>query len=112
MEAMQGAYVLCLLDFYGALLTKRQREMMALRLEEDLSLSEIAENYGVSRQAVHDALRRAELTLIDMEKKLMFYERTRKAVHGAQSALAALEDGDIEGAKRCLSTLAVMRGEE
>ena len=112
MEAMQGTYVLCLLDFYGALLTKRQREMMALRLEEDLSLSEIAENYGVSRQAVHDALRRAELTLMDMENKLMFYERTRKTVHGAQSALDALEGGDIEGAKRCLKTLAVMRGEE
>ena len=59
-----------LYDFYGALLTERQREVMALYHEENLSLSEIAQEYGISRQAVHDTLKKAEQALEEYEAKL------------------------------------------
>ena len=57
-----------LYDFYGALLTDRQRDVMALYHEENLSLSEIAQEYDISRQAVHDTLKKAEQALSEYEK--------------------------------------------
>ena len=48
-----------LFDFYGELLTERQKEFYELYYDEDLSLSEIAENYGISRQVVRDVIVRA-----------------------------------------------------
>ena len=59
-----------LYDFYGALLTEKQRQVMALYHEENLSLSEIAQEFGISRQAVHDTLKKAEQALEDYENKL------------------------------------------
>lgn len=59
-----------LFDFYGKLLTEKQQEMLSLHYEQDLSLSEIAEEYKISRQAVHDTLKRAEKTLMDFEENL------------------------------------------
>lgn len=59
-----------LYDFYGQLLSRRQQEVMALYHEENLSLSEIAEEFGISRQAVHDTLKKAEQALADYEAKL------------------------------------------
>ena len=59
-----------LYDFYGELLTKRQRDVMTLYHEENLSLSEIAEEFSISRQGVHDALKNAEKSLISYENKL------------------------------------------
>lgn len=58
-----------LFDFYGELLTEKQREYFDLYYNEDLSLSEIAENDGITRQAVRDILRRGENTLEDTERK-------------------------------------------
>jgi uncharacterized protein len=59
-----------LYDFYGQLLTDKQREFWELYYHQDLSLGEIAEEYGVSRQAVFDLLKRTEKILIDYEAKL------------------------------------------
>ena len=59
-----------LYDFYGALLSKRQREVFELYYEENLSLSEIAESLGVSRQAIHIALAKANEELEALEGKL------------------------------------------
>ena len=59
-----------LYDFYGQLLSKRQQEVMALYHEENYSLSEIAEEFGISRQAVHDTLNKAEQALAEYEQKL------------------------------------------
>lgn len=59
-----------LFDIYGGLLTEKKREVMMLYHEENLSLSEIAEEQGVSRAAVHDALKSAEKNLRDYETKL------------------------------------------
>ena len=58
-----------LFDFYGDLLTERQREFYDLYYNEDLSLAEIAENYGISRQGVRDVIVRAEATLTELEDK-------------------------------------------
>jgi len=57
-------------DFYGSLLTSRQQEVMRLYHEENLSLSEIAEEFGISRQGVHDTLKNAEHALLEYEDKL------------------------------------------
>lgn len=59
-----------LLDFYGALLTDHAREFIRLRVEEDMSLQEIADFFGVSRQAVHDSLAKSEKQLTEYEEKL------------------------------------------
>ncbi len=59
-----------LFDFYGKLLTDRQQEMLNLYYGQDLSLGEIAAEFEVSRQAVHDIIRRAEKILEGFETKL------------------------------------------
>jgi predicted DNA-binding protein YlxM (UPF0122 family) len=61
-----------LLDLYGPLLTERQREFVQLHYEEDLSFGEIAREHGISRQAVHDAVKHGELALEEYETKLQF----------------------------------------
>ena len=58
-----------LFDFYGELLTPKQREFFDLHYNADLSLAEIAESTGTSRQAVWDIIRRAEATLRETEEK-------------------------------------------
>ena len=58
-----------LFDFYGDLLTERQQEFFDLYYNEDLSLAEIAENAGITRQGVRDVLVRSEAILTDMEEK-------------------------------------------
>ncbi len=58
-----------LYDFYGELLTERQKEFYDLYYNEDLSLSEIAENYGISRQGVRDVIVRAEGIMTEIEDK-------------------------------------------
>ena len=59
-----------LLSFYGPMLTERQRETLRMHEEDDLSLSEIAQEAGVTRQAAHDAIRRGEEQLFTFEEKL------------------------------------------
>lgn len=59
-----------LFDIYGAFLTDKQREMFNGYYNLDISLSELAENNGISRQGVRDAIKKAEQTLLDCEQKL------------------------------------------
>lgn len=76
-----------LLDLYGALLTDKQAQALDLYYNEDLSLSEIAENTHVTRQAVHDAIAKGERTLWELEEKTHLSERLShleerlKAIH-------------------------------
>lgn len=70
-----------LYDFYQTLLTPKQRNYMALYYRDDLSLGEIAENYGVSRQAVYDNLKRTEALLEEYESKLLLLEKFQKRTH-------------------------------
>lgn len=77
-----------LYDFYGALLTEKQRQVMALYHEENLSLSEIAQEFGISRQAVHDTLKKAEQALADYEDKLKLIDKLLKN----EEAIARIEE--------------------
>lgn len=67
-----------LLDYYKPLLTEKQKRYLVDYFEEDLSLSEIAQNYEVTRQAVYDNIRRGSRILRDYEDKLNFYKKDRK----------------------------------
>ncbi|MBQ5952246.1 MAG: YlxM family DNA-binding protein [Lachnospiraceae bacterium] len=64
-----------LYDLYGELLTERQRAVYESIVFEDLSLAEAAEQYGISRQAVHDMVRRTSAALEEYEAKLHLMER-------------------------------------
>ena len=59
-----------LYDFYSLLLTEKQRSLLELYYHENWSLSEIAENQGVSRQAINEAIKRSQVTLYKFEEKL------------------------------------------
>lgn len=89
-----------LLDFYGELLTERQRSCYDLHVNEDLSLSEIAEQSGISRQGVWDNIRRAESTLTGIEEKtglIRRFEENRAALEticARAEALAASLEGE------------------
>jgi len=71
----RGLELALLFDFFGELLTERQREYFELYHNQDLSLSEIAENEGISRQGVRDIIVRAEGILTETEKKTGVVEK-------------------------------------
>lgn len=73
-----------LYDAYKALLTSKQQEYMELYYHEDLSLGEIADEFGVSRNAIHDNIKRTEKLLLDYEEKLQLHKksRTREEIYG------------------------------
>ncbi len=75
-----------LFDFYGDLLTERQREFYDLYYNEDLSLAEIAENYGISRQGVRDVIVRAEAAMTEIEDKTHIIRRFQQS----RTAIAAI----------------------
>ena len=87
------AYRMAMLyDFYGELLTDRQRDFFELHYNEDLSLAEIAEHYDITRQGVHDALTRAEALLTDMEEQTGLVGRYETV----QARLREIEDAAAE----------------
>ena len=71
-----------LLDFYGPLLTEKQRTVASLYYDEDLSLSEIAQAQQISRQGVRDALKRAEQQMLELEQTLGLAQRFRAITAG------------------------------
>ena len=74
---MDATELILLYDYYGSLLTERQRECFELRYDQDLSLGEIGEELGISRQGVYDNLSRAEALLKNMEAKTGCVKRDR-----------------------------------
>ena len=81
-----------LFDFYGDILTDRQKEFYDLYYNEDLSLAEIAENYGISRQGVHDNIIRAEAHLQKMEEKTGCVRRYLQSRAAKEIILASVCD--------------------
>lgn len=73
-----------LYDFYGELLNEHQRKVYEDAVFNDLSLSEVADNYGVSRQAIHDLIKRVTKMLEKYENKLHMIERFAKMQDIAQ----------------------------
>lgn len=90
-----------LLDLYGGLLTAKQFDMMSLYYYEDLSLGEIAENLGVTRQAVHKSIHAAEEYLRELEDKTG-YSAHLKQLSGIAQRLeelsARINDGELTDA--------------
>ena len=80
-----------LYDFYGDVLTDRQKEFYDLYYNEDLSLAEIAENYGITRQGVRDVIVRAEAILTDLEDKTGLIKRFNVMQPYIKSILASAD---------------------
>ena len=98
-----------LLDFYGPLLTDKQRMSLQLHHEDDMSIGEIAEELGVSRQAVHDNLQRARHILNDYESKLHLvaqYEAREQVINELKDTLPA----DVLSQSRVQQLLTQMEG--
>lgn len=102
-----------LLAFYGGLLTDNQQEMARLYWEEDYSLGEIAEQFSVSRQSVHDTVTRTEKKLEAWEGKLGMLQRFQRIETGLNACKDELNSvkaaGDTENhllaARRLIETL-------
>jgi len=91
--------------FYGGMLTEKQRQILSLHCEEDLSLGEIAEEVGITRQAVHETLSRAADRLKRMEDSLGAAKRFRRMVSGLEEALSSLRNRDYIRAEQLLNGL-------
>lgn len=87
-----------LYDFYGELLTEKQKLVFEMHYQNDLSLSEIGEELSISRQAVRDQLKRTEKILIGYEEKLRLVERfqqQQRAVLKMKNILDEIGTGEI-----------------
>ncbi len=83
-----------LFDFYGELLTDRQKEFFDLYYNEDLSLAEIAENAGISRQGVRDVIVRGEAAMQEIEDKtglIRRFELQRSHLDAIEAAAAEMK---------------------
>ena len=87
-----------LYDFYGELLTERQRQVYESVVLEDYSLSEVAEELEISRQGVHDMIRRCNHILEGYEEKLHLVEKflnIRRQVQKIHELASKYQDGEI-----------------
>ena len=110
MDALERAL---LFDYYGGMLTDKQRECFDMRYNQDLSLGEIGQALGVSRQAVCDNLTRTEALLRRMEENVGCVSRdlrTRKALRQiAQAARTLQNHADTNVAKQAASILSAVQ---
>lgn len=84
--------VTILLDFYGDMLTEKQRDFLGYYYNDDLSLSEIADNEGITRQGVRDSIKRAEKQLFEMETRLGLVKRFEEVRSGLNDILNCAND--------------------
>jgi len=87
-----------LYDFYGELLTERQQQVYESVVLEDYSLSEVAEDLGISRQGVHDMIKRCNHTLEEYESRLHLVEKflcIRKQVQKIKELAVGYNAGEI-----------------
>ena len=98
--------------FYGGMLTEKQREVLALHCEEDMSLAEIAQETGVSRQGVHDMLTRTAQRLVDMEEKLGMAARFQRMEEGLEECRTLLRNKRYDEAEGVIDTLIRLDQEE
>lgn len=100
---MDAIEIVLLYDYYGDLLTDRQKECFEMRYYQDLSLGEIGEELGISRQGVHDNLSRTEALLHNMEQKTGCVRRDlacRKATRSILEAARQLQSYDDPAVSR------------
>ena len=101
-----------LFAFYGPLLTQRQQKLLSLYCEEDFSFSEIAAQEGISRQGVHDAVRRGAQQLESYERQLGLLKRYRRLTEGLSEGLEALRDAPGAKAQQARENLERLLSEE
>lgn len=103
---MDALEMTLLFDYYGELLTERQRMCIDLRHNQDMSLGEIAEELHVSRQGVYDNLSRAEALLRNMEEKTgcvrrdLQYRRAMQRILDVAARLEACKDDEVSDLAR------------
>ena len=93
-----------LFDYYGNLLTEKKRRVMELYHEENLSLSEIAEEFGITRAAVHDSLKSARKQLADYEARLGLVEqmgRRTSMLRTIEESVLRIEKAHAEDQELC-----------
>jgi len=101
-----------LLDYYGELLTEKQKTCFDLYYNQDLSLGEIAEEAGISRQGVHDSLARAEAILLDYEQKLGCVARANRQQQALNAICRAAEAlAEFPQARELAQTILAAAGE-
>ena len=111
---MSAFEVTLLFDTYGDMLTDKQREYLDMRYNQDMSLGEIAEMMGVSRQAVHDNLVRTENLLRRMEENIgcvkrdLLIRRANEELIAIASALETSSDPIVQVAKQRIDAVAHM----
>lgn len=92
-------YASMLYDFYGALLKESQLEVMTMYHEDNLSLSEIAEELGMTRQAVHYTLKKAEAKLEEYDNKLGLVANYQENQKRAEQLISKIKDLGIDEAE-------------
>lgn len=93
---MKNLKVAYLLDFYGNLFGDKQREILEMYYQEDMSLSEIASSVGITRQGVYDNIRRGEKEILSMESKLMLMDRFLQISDSLDKIEEALKSKSID----------------
>ena len=99
-----------LFDIYGGLLTEKQQQCLGLYFYDDLSLSEVGDELGVSRQAVHDLLKRVEQTLEKYESKLNLLAKSEADQERIRFVINLL-DGKTEREQEARKVLQALSGE-
>ena len=100
-----------LFDFYGELLTEHQKEIYERFIAEDLSLGEIAEEAGISRQGVHDLIKRCNQTLRGYEEKLHLLEKFLAVKDKVERIEQLLDQYNEEGAEELVRNIRKISGE-
>ena len=84
-----------LLDFYGEVLTERKRSILELYYNDDYSLSEIADDIGISRQGVREIIKKSEEELLYLEEKLGLFKKFKSFQKSADELIDVIEHSDI-----------------
>ncbi len=102
---MKNLEISYLLDFYKNTLTEKQRDVLELYYNDDLSLAEISEIVGITRQGVRDSIKRGERELLELEEKLML-ARKFKVIEGKADEIKKLVLGEsFKNADKIISIL-------
>lgn len=105
---MKNLKFVYLLDFYGGMLNDRQREVMSLYYDDDLSLAEIAEITGISRQGAHDLIKRGETKLIEADDALGLvsrFEGIKETVYNLEKIITSSQMNGNEEITQLIETL-------
>lgn len=96
---MKNLEISVLMDFYGDMLTDKQKDVIELYYNEDLSLGEIAQHEGITRQGVRDSIKRGESLLLEMEQRLGLARRFRKMQEALTEIAQCAKDIDFYNAE-------------